>query len=97
MDTTDYVLMIADITKHRFVVYDNQHQREVSSFEPQVDHLKTFLADYFDNFKLPVKQNGADETEEDDMSTKDFTEALTGVENWPLEAGLCLKKEKQDL
>lgn len=50
-DQTDTVLVKAEPSKKRFVVYDPRKGRKCGAFAEQVDLLRPFLADYFDNFK----------------------------------------------
>ena len=50
-DPHDTVLIKAEPSKKRFIVYDPKLGRKAKTFTKEVETLRPFLVDYFDNFK----------------------------------------------
>lgn len=87
VDPADTVLVKAEPSKMRFVVYDPLKGRKSCAFADKVDLLRPFIADYLDNFK-PSKlftDEQVGEQERDGEEESYFDDSLAdSVQDWPI-------------
>ena len=96
------VLVRAEPSRKKFIVYDPQQGRQLTTFKSKVQLLRPFLADYIDNFLS--SSNFEEESENMAESLMGITDQISfvmsqyepeklsdGVAEWPIESGICTK------
>ena len=79
----DMVIVGADPTNQRFLVYDPCSGREAAWFS-QVEVIRPFVADYIDTY-------GQYRACQYEASFEDYEDEKIEVKNWPVQDGICSK------
>ena len=60
-DGIDWVIVLADLNEHRFVVYDPNEKGH--NYEKEIRMLKKFLADYIESFGISQQEESESDQE----------------------------------